>query len=327
MLSKIAIYPDVQTDGIGTYIRGINYHLNIPVIKSRYSLLSPLQFIKSVPKYFQVLHVPHFVVPLRKGEAKIVCTIQDVTPLILPDVFTTQQLIYLKFRIYWSLKSADHLIFTSKNTYQDVVRIFGKVSNSTVIPLAVDEPIAIDKIPKINYPFSYFFCVGRRRPHKNTEGIIKAFASMSKSSDTHLVFGGRQDIHDAQYLKLANDLGITNRVHFTGYLSQVQLAAHYQSAIALVFPSLYEGFGLPILEAMSYGCPVITSNVASMPEVAGNAAMFVDPCDNSNLANAMNALRLDSGLRNELTFKGLERAKQFSWKKTADQTRNVYEQL
>ena len=110
-------------------------------------------------------------------------------------------------------------------------------------------------------------------------------------------------------------------------MSEEQLASHYKGALALLFPSLYEGFGLPILEAMSYGCPVITSNMSSMPEVGGSAALYVDPSNINDLAEKMHLVESSSNLRDQLRVLGLNRVKEFSWHKTAEKTMEVYAEV
>lgn len=321
---RIGLYPDVSNSGIGTYISNISKYLAIDRIKSKYNQLSPLQFIFGYPVGYDLIHIPHFVVPLRKRGTKIVCTIQDVTPLVIDGLFHPLQVSYLRFRIWWSIKYADYLIFTSHNTYADSVRLFGKISRFKIIPLGVGDAISESQLPIVQYKAPYFLCVGRRRHHKNIHGIIQAFASIQHQTAAILIFAGAQDIFDAKYVEMAKSLGIQDKVFFIGSLSEEQLASHYKGALALLFPSLYEGFGLPILEAMSYGCPVITSNMSSMPEVGGSAALYVDPSNINDLAEKMHLVESSSNLRDQLRVLGLNRVKEFSWRKTAEKTMEVY---
>ena len=324
---NIGIYPDVSSDGIGTYIKGINRYLKVSVVPCANHLLSPQQFLRKVPENFDLLHVPHFVVPLQRRHSKIVCTIQDITPLVFKGGLNPGLTLYLKFRIYWSIRVADYLIFTSTNTYNDVVRMFGPVRKYSIIPLGVDNPVPPHQIPQLEYPFRFFFCVGRRRPHKNITRILKAFAMVAEKLDCHLIFGGKEDIKDSEYQALSAKLGIKDRIHYTGFLTLEELAAHYHASIALIFSSLYEGFGLPILEAMSYGCPVITSNLSSMPEIAGDAALLVDPYDMDSIVHAMHRIAQDSNLREDLVQKGYANVKRFSWELTANRTAAVYSKV
>lgn len=147
---------------------------------------------------------------------------------------------------------------------------------------------------------------------------------MAKRLDCHLVFGGKEDIKDSEFYILADSLGIKDRIHFTGFLTPEELAAHYRTSIALVFPSLYERFGLPILEAMNYGCPVITSNLSSIPGIAGEAAILVNPYDSEDIAQALQQIATDTTIRDNLIQKGLNNVRRYSWETTATQTAAVY---
>lgn len=324
---KIGIFPLIRGSGIGTYINEINKFLKFKTISCSFNQLSPMQFFFGFPPGYDLIHIPHFVVPLRKKGSKIVCTIQDVTPLVIGGLFNPMQVLYLRFRIWWSIKYSDYLVFTSFNTYADSVRLFGEISRYKIIPLGVSDPISEDQLPPIKYKSPYFLCVGRRRHHKNIHGIIRAFASIQHQTAAILIFVGGPDIFDSKYLQMAESLGILDKVFFIGALSEEQLASHYKGALALLFPSLYEGFGLPILEAMSYGCPVITSNMSSMPEVGGSAALYVDPSNINDLAEKMHLVESSSSLRDQLRVLGLNRVKEFSWRKTAEKTMEVYAEV
>jgi len=324
-IPRIAIYPEVNQDGIGSYIQGIKGLLGVATIPYSGNILSPGQFFHKLPQGFDLIHIPHSLVPFSRRRVKIVCTIQDIIPVVAHGHLGYFKEKYLRFRIAWSLRKADHLIFTSQSTLNDVRRVFGAIGSFSVIPLAMEPPLPTDGIPESMYPFPYYFCVGRRRGHKNVEGILRAFAKVASHTQSHLIFGGKEDIHDTQWKVLAERLGIAARIHFTGFLSKEQLAGHYRHAVCLVFPSLYEGFGLPILEAMSYGCPVITSDMSSMPEVAGGAALLVDPRDVDAIVLAMTRLAEDLNLRSVLKAKGFENCRRFSWEKTARETAAVYQ--
>jgi glycosyltransferase involved in cell wall biosynthesis len=323
---KVLIFPDVDKDGIGTYISGLERHLPVSKLAYRGKILSPGQFLASLPNGFDVIHVPHFLVPFATGKAKVVCTIQDIIPLF-DESLSWLHKAYLRLRIQWSLSKADHVIFTSEATREDVASHFGKIPNHTIIPLACDDPVA-PRVPDDSpYSFRYFFHVGRRRSHKNVENIILALADPTVGREVRLVLGGRKDLDDDRLIESAIKAGVGDRIHFSGYLSKEQLVSHYRHAEALVFPSLREGFGIPILEAMSHGCAVITSNCSSMPEVAGGAAVLVDPHDKSSIAKAMAALESDPVFREKLREKGFKNVQRFGWRKTAEATDEVYRRL
>ena len=164
----------------------------------------------------------------------------------------------------------------------------------------------------------YLLCVSNRRGHKNETGMVKAFARARLPGKTQLVFTGAAS---PDLLQLAESLGIANRLVFTGKVSEDDLAALYRGALFLVFPSFYEGFGLPIIEAFASGTPVITSNVTSMPEIAGDAALLVDPSDVNDIAAAIEKLYNSAELRNELVQRGFKRVTNFTWDAVADRVK------
>lgn len=164
----------------------------------------------------------------------------------------------------------------------------------------------------------YILCVSNRRGHKNETGLMKAFAHAKIPGKTKLIFTGEAS---PNLLELANTLKISNRIFFTGKVSEIDLASLYRGALFLVFPSFYEGFGLPIVEAFASGTPVITSNVTSMPEIAGDAALLVDPNDIDDIAAAIEKLHESSELRAELVRCGFKRVENFTWDAVADRVK------
>jgi glycosyltransferase involved in cell wall biosynthesis len=177
--------------------------------------------------------------------------------------------------------------------------------------------------PRHDPGFPYFLFVGRKEPHKNLPRLTAAFAASRSSRAIRLVFSGPQD---RRVVELAERHRVRDAVSFTGVLTDRELAACYRGAVALAFPSLYEGFGLPIIEAMACGVPVLTSNVTAMPEVAGDAALLVDPTSTEAIAQALDRLAGDSALRSTLSARGLARASRFSWDAVVRRIRQVLEQ-
>lgn len=215
----------------------------------------------------------------------------------------------------------------------DIIRYFKIPENKIkVIYLGVDEdykPLSETEIRKVrqkyhlNYPFILY--VGSLISHKNIPTLIKAFYKLKKYGLPHkLVITGKRGWKYKNIFEIISKLNLQKDVVFTGYVQREDLPALYNAADLFVYPSLYEGFGLPPLEAMACGTPVITSNTSSLPEVVGNAGIMVDPYDIDGLAKAMYEVLTNEGLRAELRKRGLERAKMFSWKKTAEETLNVY---
>jgi glycosyltransferase involved in cell wall biosynthesis len=165
-----------------------------------------------------------------------------------------------------------------------------------------------------SHPAPYLLCVSNRRPHKNEERLLQAFAQVAPSIDLPLLFTGPPT---RELLETCTALGIQNRVRFLGWIPESQFPALYRSAHALLFPSLYEGFGLPVLEAMASGTPVLTSTETSLPEISAGAALLVNPRDPEAIALGIQQIALDSELRQNLRQKGLRRAKNFTWDQTA----------
>jgi len=182
------------------------------------------------------------------------------------------------------------------------------------------------------YPYLLF--VGSEHPRKNFARLLRAFTRLKRErefKDLKLLKVGKAGGPEAEFrkhtLQVINELNILGDVVFTDYVAEEDLPAYYSGAECFILPSLYEGFGFPPLEAMACGCPVIVSNVTSLPEIAGEAAIKVDPYDINEIAGALRQVLTDVNLRQELISKGLERAGQFSWEKTARGTLEVYESV
>jgi glycosyltransferase involved in cell wall biosynthesis len=169
-------------------------------------------------------------------------------------------------------------------------------------------------------PFPYLLCVSNRKRHKNEFRILEAFAKSGLADGLRLVFTGNPT---TELAKCMEQYRLTPGVHFVGAVPEAKLPSLYRSAEALIFPSLYEGFGLPLLEAMACGTPVLTANVTAMPEVAGGAALLVDPTSVEQIAEAMRQIVRNTSLRGQLREKGLTRAGQFSWANTAARVREL----
>jgi glycosyltransferase involved in cell wall biosynthesis len=188
---------------------------------------------------------------------------------------------------------------------------------------------------KYDLPERFILYVGTIEPRKNLTALLEAYAALMERlsvcdlrpalSDVRLVIVGKKGWLYEGFFRRLHELGLEDRVLFTGYVPDEDLPAIYSAADLFVFPSLYEGFGLPVLEAMACGTPVIASNASSLPEVAGEAGIMIAPHDVRGLAEAMERLLMDKQLRAELRARGLERAKQFTWERAAAMTLEVYQ--
>jgi glycosyltransferase involved in cell wall biosynthesis len=248
--------------------------------------------------------------------------------------------VYIRWYHLGAMK-ADRLIVPSEFTKQDIVRHFGyRGSNIDVVPNGIDHDVFRPRPGKSflklqSYPEDrkYILHVGSEQPRKNVDLLVEAFLlALKKRRDLTLIRVGAPDEipgHPvrARILKMLRDADAMNRVIFLENLSEETLATVYNSADLLVFPSSYEGFGLPPLEAMASGIPVITSNTTAIPEVVGDAALMVSPDDPQGIADSILSLLDNSSLQQDLIRRGLERARLFNWDRSAARTLEIYEQV
>ena len=237
----------------------------------------------------------------------------------------------------WSAAHADRLIAISNSTRADVIRLL-RVDPRKVAatPLAASprfRPLPRDAVSEVcaRYglvPDRYIYYVGVLEPRKNVPLLLEAFAGIAAElPDIALVIAGKKGwMYDEIFARVAA-LGLQERVHFLGHIPEEDLIGLYNGARVSVYPSLYEGFGLPVLEAMQCGSPVITTNVSSMPEVAGDAALLVGPTDRVALESALRETLGNDALARSLSERGLRRAESFSWERCARETLQVYESL
>ncbi|MBD2251211.1 glycosyltransferase family 4 protein [Nostoc parmelioides] len=292
-------------------------------IKGHFQRLMWVQF--KLPSFYkklnsQLLFSPIPEVPLFSSCLSIV-TIHDLIPLRFPQEFSTAQLFYCRNYLPAVIKQSEHIICNSLITAHDIQRFLGVSEKKvTVIPLAIDRRnFRFLDLPRKNY-FLYY---GRHNIYKNLNRIIAAFAALP-NKDYELWLAGPNDARYTPTLQAqVEELGITHRVKFLDYVSYSELPVIINQAIALVFPSLWEGFGFPVLEALACGTPVITSNLSSLPEVAGDAAILINPYNTAEITDAMQTIAHDVKLQSHLSTKGITRANQFSWERTGKATSEV----
>ncbi len=283
-----------------------------------------------LPKFFKtqqidIFHRPAgYTMPLVKDVFKIM-TVHDLRTLTIGDRFCVQNI----GDYQTTMDSLDACVVVSECTKQDVLKHF-KIDEKKikVIYLGADkrfQPASQESIEetlnKYHLDEPFLLSLGSV-PRKNIDGIIRGFAAAGSIKKTLLVLGCNMDV--PKYAHLAETLGVLGRVRFLERLGDDEIVALYSSCKAFVFPSLYEGFGLPILEAMQCGAPVITSNISSCPEVAGDSAMIVDPHHYQELGSAIDTISTDTSYRNDLIQKGFKRAKLFSWDNFAQEMKKVY---
>ncbi|MBL7204396.1 MAG: glycosyltransferase family 4 protein [Desulfobacteraceae bacterium] len=263
---------------------------------------------------------------------KTVVTVHDVVNRLYPGTMALPNLLVERSLMKLSLKRAGAIIADSRSTAADIKNKLG-INTNKIDTIHLGTPVfprepKRDLEQRNSIPSKYFLFVGSLDPRKNFERIFKAFERLKPlSQGLHLVIVGGEGWKNKKFLKMIRTHPLKTHIHITGYLLRDRLVSYYENAICLMFPSLYEGFGLPILEGMSCGTPVITSDTSSMPEIAGDAALLVDPYDIGAIADAMNSLMRDNQLRERLIIRGFERVKQFSWRKSAEQTLRVFNTL
>ena len=260
----------------------------------------------------------------------------DLIPLRYPDQYLPRRAIVT--RAIWAaavrkLRKADHLIAISESTKADLIHFLDIPSaRISVVPLAVDaelfrpiSPSAAAEHVEQHFGISapYFLSVGGFDVRKNLHALIDAFADMGDQQDCLLVFAGSLGKLGSRLRHEVEQRGLAERIRWLGYVPDRDLPFLYAASLALTYPSLYEGFGLPVLEAMSCGAPVLTSPLSSLPEVAGDAALFVDPRSVAEMRSALRRLASEPQLRAELRDRGFARAQRFSWARTADEVLRV----
>ncbi len=326
-----------EESGVDKYSQEIAERLGVKQIAtSRYlSFSEGYRLSKVIRDEPDVVHLPNqnFARFAYFRKNPYVVTVHDLIRFYFGfDPETLAERIWLKLDIR-GVKRASHLIATSQNTKDDLIK-YMKIPENKIsliyngIDRSIFKPYDV-RLRLLDKP--YILYVGSERPRKNLGGLYQAFAILKKEfPDLKLLKVGpvgRHEKYRRNSEKQLKRLGIRRDVAFIDYVSEQDLASYYCSAELLAYPSLYEGFGLPPLEAMSCGCPVVTSNVSSLPEVVGEAGIMVDPRDIAGLAQAMRRVLTDSKLRNGMVRRGLEQAKKFSWEKTAEQTQETYNKV
>jgi glycosyltransferase involved in cell wall biosynthesis len=282
-----------------------------------------------------ILHSTTFCAP-QDHYGKLIVTIYDISFLTLPECHTEANRQHCLQGTLDAVKYADCIIAISNHGKQELVKYFDVnpdkivvthlAANDIFTPCGSEEQNRVLEKYKISRDF--IFTVVSYEPRKNIGTLIRAYVDLPDAVKKQhpLIIAGGKGWLNADIDELIESQA-SDRIQRIGYIDEQDLPALYSAAAAFVYPSLYEGFGLPILEAMSCGAPVITSNTSSMPEISGDAALFFDPTDVQQLTTHLLELMGDENLRRELSRKGIERAGQFSWEKTARATLKIYEDL
>lgn len=282
-----------------------------------------------------IVHAPNFVPPFR-GNTPSVATFHDLGFLRYPETHHGLYAALFPSLVNRAVDKARLIITPSKSSRDEIIYYYPRAkakirviyeAASEVFKKIVDTSVLDEVRRKFRLPEKFILCVGTLEPRKNLEIFFiafKRFLEYAPNSDLRLVLCGKSWIRHREFLKELSNSGIADRVLMTGYVEQNDLVGIYNCALALAFPSYYEGFGIPAVEAMKCGLPVIASDAFSLPEVLGEAALYFDPFDIEEMTQSIQIISSDPAKRGELSELGSRRAQMFSWDETARQTLEVY---
>ena len=305
-----------------------NVHL-IAAEAPMYSAWEQIDIMRKIPRNTRLYFATHFNIPLLY-RGKMLVTIYDLFHLAMPDlVGGLHKSLYAKIMFSAVRRRADSIITISHFTKEELIRLTGE-GGQPINPIhlgVTDDWYHI--VPKDRpYPAQYILYVGNVKPHKNLGALLNAFSLICNKVPHDIVIVGKKEgfiTGDKTVASVAHNLG--TRVHFTGYVEDEMLRQYFSYASALVLPSFYEGFGLPPLEAMAAGCPVVVSKAASLPEICGDAALYFNPYLVEDIADKIINILQDSNLRDAMRIKGFARARQFTWEKCCAETCEVIRTL
>ncbi len=283
-----------------------------------------------------LLFIPAHVIPLIHPRRTLV-TIHDLGYRYFPEAHPWQQRYYLDLSTRWNARGASHILADSHATRKALIQEYNTPAEKiTVVYPGYDptlQPVrdpAILKTVQQRYGISdpYILYLGRIQPRKNLVRLVGAFAQLASSHPTlSLILAGPTGWLAAPIRARVQNLRLADRIHFPGYIAEADKAALLSGARIFAFPSLYEGFGFPVLEAQACGVPVLTSNTTSLPEVAGDGALFVDPQDENTIAAGLRELLESTSLRQDIIQYGVENLERFSWQRTAHTVAELMKEL
>lgn len=285
--------------------------------------------VEIFPRRFDLLHSPDFIPPLF-GARRYVITIHDLAFLLYANIQTADSLRYYAGQIQRAVRQADHIIAVSYTTRDDLIRLLHVPAEKiTVIWEGIHPGFRVLEHPVVELPDDYLLFVGTIEPRKNIPNLLQGYAILKSRQKTvpKLVLAGQKGWLSEESFAAIEGLGLQQDVIWLGGVPFNELPALYNRAKILVYPSLYEGFGFPPLEAMACGTPTITSDRGALKEIAGEAALYVNPDEPESIADALQKLLSDESLYQTLREKGLAHIRQFSWEQTARQTLAVYEKV
>lgn len=316
-----------------------NWHYKIVRPRKLWTLFGlSLEFLfkkSKVDIFFSPTHYLPIFVPF-----KSVVSVLDVSYLQYPALFKKRDLYQLNNWTKFSVKKANKIFTISKASKNDIIRVYQVPAEKIVVTYPGIKGVSSSKYQVVSMDVirkkygikgDYILFVGTIQPRKNIARLIEAFSKISNIknliSKISLIIVGKKGWLYEGILEAPKKFNIQNQVKFLDFVSNEDMPALYKHALFFILPSLYEGFGLPVLEAMKYGCPVITSNISSLPEAGGEAALYVNPESVEDIVSKMQLLIKDENKRREMVEKGYKQAKKFSWEKTAKETLEVLEEV
>jgi glycosyltransferase involved in cell wall biosynthesis len=299
----------------------------------RFRIPLPVELIVGKVDLF---HSPDFTLPPTRPGVPTLLTVHDLSFVRDPDSAWPSLRAFLNKAVPRSVKRATHVLADSIATKNDLIELFGTVPEKiTVLYGGVEARFApvraqaeIDRVcAKYQLPRPFILSIGTLQPRKNYGRLIQAFAQLTNETPPHIVIAGGQGWLYESIFDQVKGLGLENRVHFPGFVDDADLPALYSAAEVFAYVSTYEGFGLPLLEALACGTPVVASNVSSLPEVIGEAGLQVDPRDVNAIARALDQLLTQPDLRATSIAAGIERARTFTWEKAAGELLTIYDKM
>ncbi|PIY94071.1 MAG: hypothetical protein COY68_03560 [Candidatus Levybacteria bacterium CG_4_10_14_0_8_um_filter_35_23] len=323
-----------------------NWKYEVVTSKKLWTMIGLSRKLLAYKNKIDVFFSPTHYLPLHILEPSVI-SILDVSYLYFPNFFKKKDLYQLKVWGKYSIKKAKKIITISESSKNDIIKAYN-VSDSklkVIYPGLKFETqntksetnskfkMQNSKLLKKKFGINgdYILFVGTLQPRKNIVRLVDAFSKLKTENidlkkDLDLVVVGKKGWQYEEILAAPEKFGVKESVKFLENISDEDLQSFYKNALCFCLPSLYEGFGLPILEAMQHGCPVVTSNVSSLPEAGGDAALYCNPEDVEDIKNNLESIIQNSELREEMIKKGYEQVKKFSWEKTAHKTLNVLEE-
>ena len=286
-----------------------------------------------------VLHSPNYITPLMKLGFKVIVTIHDLTFFLFPQKYTVMKRLFYKFMVPIFIRISDKVIAVSNNTKNDILDIFKLPEKKIVVTYESypkyynnnkDTKVSKKVMKKYGINREFILYVGMIEPRKNIISLLKAFVELDSELDLDLVIVGKKGWYYREIELFVNNIkgiNLKNKMIFTGYVPETELKYFYQSAFIFAYPTFYEGFGLPPLQAMACGTPVITSNTSSLPEVVNKSAIKINPNSIKELIGAIRLLYNNSVKREELIEKGLDQIKKFSLTNIAKCNLETYKSL